>query len=58
MADHRANTDIVGPRPRSFNAGKTEPDLHLIKQAKQVNNVGFGRSGQRFARIRGRVLLF
>jgi hypothetical protein len=36
MADHRAVIDVVGSRPRFFNIGKTQPDLHLIKQVEQV----------------------
>jgi hypothetical protein len=45
MADCRANTDIVGLRPRFFNrSGTTEPDLVLIKQVEQVTNFVFGRT--------------
>ena len=45
MADCRANTDIVGLRPRFFNrSGTTEPDLVLIKQVEQVTTFVFGRT--------------
>jgi hypothetical protein len=45
MADYRANTDIVGLRPRFFNrSGTTEPDLVLIKQVEQVTNFVSGRA--------------
>lgn len=45
MADYRADTDIVGLRPRFFNrSGTTEPDLVLIKQVEQVTNFVFGRT--------------
>ena len=52
MADYRANTDMVGLRPRFFNrSGTTEPDLVLIKQVEQVTT--FVLEGpRRFARIR------
>ena len=46
MADHRANIDIVGPRPWFFNVvGRSEPDLRLLKQVEQVTNIDFGRTG-------------
>ena len=45
MADYRADTDIVGLRPRFFNrSGTTEPDLVLIKQVEQVTNFVSGRT--------------
>ena len=39
MADHRANIDIVGPPTVLQRAGRTEPDLHLIKQVEQVTRL-------------------
>jgi hypothetical protein len=53
MADYRANTDIVGLRPRFFNvSGTTEPDLVLIKQVEQVTTFALEGPARRFARIR------
>jgi hypothetical protein len=46
MANHRANIDIVGPRPWFFKVvGRSEPDLRLLKQVEQVTNIDFGRTG-------------
>jgi hypothetical protein len=66
MADHRANIDIVGPRPWFFNVvGRSEPDLRLLKQVEQVTNIDFGRTGPALCQDsehgdhrRGRVLVF
>ena len=53
MADYRAKTDIVGPRPRFFNAsGTTGPDLVLIKQEEQVTTFVLEGAARRFAGIR------
>ena len=53
MADHRANIDIVGPRPWFFNAvGRSEPDLRLLKQVEQVTTLITEGSARRFAAIR------
>jgi hypothetical protein len=46
MANHRANIDIVGPRPWFFKVvGRSEPDLRLLKQVEQVTNIDFRRTG-------------
>jgi hypothetical protein len=51
MADYRADTDIVGLRPRFFNrSGTTEPDLVLIKQVEQVTNFVSGRTAPALCR--------
>jgi hypothetical protein len=53
MADYRANTDMVGLRPRFFNrSGTTEPDLVLIKQVEQVTTFVLEGPLRRFARVR------
>jgi hypothetical protein len=44
MADYRAFLDVVGSRPGCFNLwGRTEPDLHLIKQVEQVARLAWNR---------------
>jgi hypothetical protein len=51
MADYRANTDIVGLRPRFFNrSGTTERDLVVIKQVEQVTTFVFGRTAPALCR--------
>ena len=35
-----------------FNGGRTQPDLHLIKQVEQVTMLGLEGPARRFARIR------
>src|ERR1700751_4028354 len=53
MADYRANTDMVGLRPRFFNrSGTTEPDLVLIEQVEQVTTFVLEGPLRRFARVR------
>jgi hypothetical protein len=42
----------LAPAHGFFNGGKTQPDLHLIKQVEQVTMLGLEGPAQRFARIR------
>jgi hypothetical protein len=42
----------LAPAHGFFNGGKTQPDLHLIKQVEQVTMLGLEGLARRFVRIR------
>jgi hypothetical protein len=42
----------LAPAHGFFNGGKTQPDLHLIKQVEQVTMLGLEGPARRFAGIR------
>ena len=54
MAHCRAIIGVIGPRPRILqSAGRTKPDLDLIKQVEQVTTLPLEGPAPRFAVIRG-----